>query len=895
MDKESWSRIQQDALSTAEPAPARFLPAFVWRASRDGLIQYANPWAVRYLGVRSETVIGQHWKAFVDPADVDSVIDAVRHSRDAPLLRNVDVRLRREDGAFRWHTLHLQASRDAQGNIADTVGVAIDVHECKHAWALYEASEQRLRAAFQAARMGAWEWDVDTHDVHITSELAKMYALPETTELVTIEELTRRVAPDDRARYERKLAEFLCCRAPFELDFRLEKHLAPFRWLRMRGHPDYNADNRLVRVYGVTFDISGQRLQQEQLSLSERRYRALVESTGAMVWCAGPDGALRPAGGPWAEFVGSDDSCVIGWGWVDLVHPDEREAIRAGWQAALRGKRAQSLTFRFRRKDGAYRIMRVDAAPLCDSHGRLQEWFGTMTDITAGEEAKAAIEARNLRLAVATQAAKLRIVTLDLSDWTFSMEDGGDRHRVEHVPYLAALARVHEDDRASLDGLIRRVAAGEQARANFEFRVAHAEREQWFEGSALLQRGDHEQPVRIIGSVIDMTERKRMELTLREASQRKDEFLAMLAHELRNPLAPLRTTIALMQRNTPLSERESQLLGLMQRQADHMTRIVDDLLEVSRITQGRIVLKREPILVCTAVYHAVEAVAPLIEARSQHIHVEVPDATSWISGDVTRMSQILVNILNNASKYTPADGRISITAHTADERVCITIADTGSGIAHDLLPKIFDLFSQGERTLDRSEGGLGIGLSLVKKLVEMHNGHISVCSPGPGLGTTVTVDLPRLHHHERHSGAALSTIATQAKPAVRRILIVDDNRDAADSLGMLCESENHKTCVTYSAAEALDAAKNFQPDVALLDIGLPVMDGYELAGRLRAACSTPLLLIAITGYGQAEDRLRAQAAGFDLHFVKPVKVESLLESLSVQVTGRESATGTSSA
>jgi CheY-like chemotaxis protein len=320
----------------------------------------------------------------------------------------------------------------------------------------------------------------------------------------------------------------------------------------------------------------------------------------------------------------------------------------------------------------------------------------------------------------------------------------------------------------------------------------------------------------------------------------------------------------------------------MQRQVEHMTHIVDDLLEVSRITQGRIALKREPILVCTAVYHAVEAVAGMAQARAQHMYVEVPDATNWVFGDVTRVSQILVNILNNAIKYTPEGGSISVTAHADEAWVSIVIGDTGSGISPDLLPKIFDLFSQGERTLDRSEGGLGIGLSLVKKLVEMHDGRIAIQSPGPGLGTTVVVDLPRLHHQERHSGATLSALDAQPEAAVRRILIVDDNRDAADSLAMLCETENHVTRVAYSPAEALEAAQEFKPDVALLDIGLPGMDGYELAKRLRKKGETTPLLIAITGYGQAEDRMRAQAAGFDLHFVKPVNVESLLKALSAR-------------
>ncbi|MGA7782095.1 MAG: PAS domain S-box protein [Paraburkholderia sp.] len=884
MAKDPESTVEEAAGGEADPAPAKFLPAFVWRASRDGSILYANPWACRYLGGPPEQVIGRHWRTFVHEEDIDAVLDAVRQIKDGPLLRNVDVRLVRADGAFRWHTLHLQATRDEHGNISDTVGVAIDIHESRHTRALYEASERRLRAAFQAARMGGWEWNMKTRMVHMTAELAKMYALPEGIECATIEELSNRVAPGDRDAYHRKLDELLRHRAPFELDYRLGEGQAACRWLRMRGHSEYDPEGRLVRVYGVTFDISEQHRKEEQLSVSERRYRALVESTGAMVWSADTDGRIRVAGGSWKEFAGADAARLDGWGWLDLVHPDDREFTRRSWQDARLEKTAQSLTFRLRRQDGVYRYMQANAAPLSDERGNLQEWFGTMTDVTARREAQAATEARRLRLRAATQAAKLRIVTLDLSDWSLSMENGGDCHHVARMPYQSALSRVHADDRASLDRYVRRLLDGEAPHANFEFRIQHARREQWVGGSALLQRGFGGEPLRIIGSIVDITGRKRLELMLRESSRRKDEFLAMLAHELRNPLAPLRTAIALMQKAAlPLEHEEPDLLGLMQRQAEHMTRIVDDLLEVSRITQGRIALKYEPILVCTAVYHAVESVAPLVEARAQQIHVEVPDATSWICADSTRMSQILVNILNNASKYTPEGGSIKITAHVDAEWISIVITDTGSGVSPELLPHIFDLFSQGERTLDRSEGGLGIGLSLVKKLVEMHDGRISVRSPGPGQGTSVTVDLPRLHHHERHSGAALSALDAPQEASVRRILIVDDNRDAADSLAMLCETENHVTCVAYSSAQALEVVRDFKPNVALLDIGLPGMDGYELAGVLRAQCDTPLLLIAITGYGQAEDRMRAQAAGFDLHFVKPVRVESLLKALSVRV------------
>jgi PAS domain S-box-containing protein len=860
--------------------PAHFLPSFVWRADRAGSILYANPWASRYLGIPALELVGRHWKDFVHNDDINPVLGALRQMRDGTLLRNVDVRLLRADGAHRWHTLHLQAQRDDAGRIGDTVGVATDIHECRHAWAMYEASERRLQSAFQGARMGAWEWDMKNRVVRMTAQLAELYSFPPGTDAIPLSELWDRISPEYRAPFEQKLDEALRQGSPFEFDFVVDGAAASPRWLRMRGHAEFDSQGVLARVHGVTFDISRQRAAEQRLSLSERRYRALVESTGALVWSADANGAIHPACGEWEKFTGVEPERLPLGGWMDFVHPDDRDVTRNAWLDVLRNGTAGTLTFRMRRHDGVYRIVEAHAAPLHDANGELQEWFGTTTDVTAQHEAQASIEARTLRLTVAVQAAKIHIVSLDLSSWTLSFEVGDEPLAGEILTYEAALARVHPDDSATLDRYVQILARGSDPGAHFEFRVQASAGEQWMEGSALLQRNTDGKPLRIIASVVDITERKQMELQLREAGHRKDEFLAMLAHELRNPLAPLRTAIAVLEKQSGLSARTEGLIDLMRRQVEHMTRIVDDLLEVSRITQGRIALQLEPILVGTAVYHAVEAIAGMVEARKQHIHVDVNDATTWVSGDVTRMAQILVNILNNASKYTPEHGNISVSVQAEADWVSIVIDDTGAGISADLLPKVFELFSQGERTLDRANGGLGIGLSLVKKLVEMHEGTITVQSRGPGLGTTVTVRLPRLKHHERHSALALSEPATREAYTALRILIVDDNCDAADSLAMLCESEGHVPRVAYSSTQALDAALPFRPDVALLDIGLPDIDGYELARRLRHVTDSAPVLIAVTGYGQAEDRLRAQSAGFDYHFIKPVNIESLLKLLS---------------
>ena len=869
--------------------PAHFLPSFVWHAAPNGRIEYVNPWTCSYLGLTAQALRGMHWKAFVHPDDMAPVIDAWGLMLEGASLQDVDVRIRRTDGFYRWHTLHLQTVRDEAGQIVQAVGVAVDIHQCRHAWEMYEASERRLQAAFDGARLGAWEWNTETGTVRMTSQLVQIYEFPAATEAATPDELWRRIPPDYQPRFQAELAKSLNDPRPFQIDYPIVTALGARRWLRMRGETEYTDDGALRRVYGVTFDISAQRESDERLSMSERRYRALVEATPALVWSADARGDVLLQESQWQRFTGRPPESHAGLGWLESVHPDDREEARQQWTRSVKMQTLHDFTFRMQRHDGVYRMVRAYAAPLYDEDNRLHEWFGTTTDVTEQYEAKAAIEERNLRLSVAMDAANMTIVSLNLETWSLSWEGGlGSTNLCQDrtLSYKAALNYVHAEDRTGLDAFLTHLSSGQETDFQLEFRLLLEGGERWMHGSALLHRTPQGNPLRIIVSLIDITDRKRMELMLRETDRRKDEFLAMLAHELRNPLAPLRTAIALMQKTGLRDEKDQDLVGLMQRQVQHMTRIVDDLLEVSRITQGHITLKREAIFVGSAVYGAVEAVADMVENRQQRLEVSVPTGMTWVYGDATRLSQVLVNILNNASKYTPEGGRIAASVRADDDLVTITIEDSGMGISADLLPNVFELFSQGERTLDRSNGGLGIGLSLVKKLVEMHDGKISVQSPGPGMGTTVTVRLPRLHQHERlppHSTlttTAMNAPSTGLEQAGLRVLIVDDNRDAADSLALLCESEAHTTQVAYTSHDAISLATNFLPDVALLDIGLPDIDGYELAARLRHKGEKLPVLIAITGYGQAEDRLRAQVAGFDYHFVKPVSLEELLSLLS---------------
>jgi signal transduction histidine kinase/ActR/RegA family two-component response regulator len=369
----------------------------------------------------------------------------------------------------------------------------------------------------------------------------------------------------------------------------------------------------------------------------------------------------------------------------------------------------------------------------------------------------------------------------------------------------------------------------------------------------------------------DTSERFRAENALREADRRKDEFLAMLAHELRNPLAPIRNAAQILSRKFSDDSSAQPPIEMVQRQVTHLTRLVDDLLDVSRISQGRIELRREDVALSQALDQALETVAPMAREKQQQITLASSFESLWVNADRARLVQMLVNVMTNAVKYTHVGGHIRIEVRQEPQWVTVGVTDDGAGIAPDVLPRVFDLFVQADRTLDRAQGGLGIGLSVVRKLVEMHGGEVSARSAGLGQGATFELRLPR--------GAA-PTLETRESAGMRfvkhRVLVVDDNADAAESLAQLLDLEGHATQVAYTARRALEQFDSFQPDVVLLDIGLPEMDGYEVAHRLRQrAESNDVILVALTGYGQREDRDRAIAAGFDEHLVKPVGFDEL--------------------
>ena len=516
---------------------------------------------------------------------------------------------------------------------------------------------------------------------------------------------------------------------------------------------------------------------------------------------------------------------------------------------------------------------------LKDADGAPIGYLSVIRDVTDRERIEAALRESRAHL-------RFMLDSAGVGDWDLDLSTFEVRHSLRHdqcfgysepVPEWNPgifFAHVHPEDREIVKA---RFKAALEARSdwNFECRVIWPDGSiHWIEVHGAIYRSG-EEPARMLGTIVDATGRKSVEEALRSADRSKDEFLATLAHELRNPLAPIRNALEIMRLT-----REPQTLDsarhIIERQLRQMIHLVDDLLDISRITQGKIELRPDRVDMLTVLQNAVETSRPLIEARRQELTLRLPPAESLtVRADSTRLVQVIANLLNNAAKYTPEGGRIVLGAWRDAGHAVVTVEDSGLGIPAAMLPRVFDMFAQVDRSLERSQGGLGIGLALVKKLVEMHGGSVQAESEGENRGSRFTIRVPTI---AGSSGSAHARQRpTDALPHLgTRVLIVDDNVDSASSLATMFELLGCRTAMAHDGLAAVREAETFAPDLAVLDIGLPGISGHEAARRIRQLpAGRTMLLVAVSGWGQDADRVRSIEAGFDHHLVKPVDIEAL--------------------
>ncbi len=527
------------------------------------------------------------------------------------------------------------------------------------------------------------------------------------------------------------------------------------------------------------------------------------------------------------------------------------------------------------------------AAPIRGTDGKILGVVLVFRDIRERNVAEAALTASERQLRMITDIAPVYLARVDTQlrylfvNKAYAERFGLDRDAVigKRIPEV-----VGEQAFATFEPYVERAFAGEAV--EFEIDIPYRQiGMHHMHVSYMPERNAHDEVCGLVAVITDITSRKRAEEQLKQADRRKDEFLAMLSHELRSPLAPIRTAVEIMGRSGPFEPNVEKARAIIQRQVEHLTRLVDDLLDVSRITHSKITVRIATVELAPVVMHALDTARPLIDARTQTLLVNLPPGPLYVKADSVRLAQIFANVLANAAKYTQEGGRIELSVEGDQDTVKIRVRDNGIGISAELLPQVFDLFTQAERSADRAQGGLGIGLTLARRLLELQGGTIRAFSAGLGTGSEFVIELP--------AGVAAECIAseqTAGKSAVsrrrRKILVVDDNVDSAESLTFLLKSNGDELRIAHDGPSALTAARSFLPDIILLDIGLPSLSGYEVAGQLRTYPETQhAVLIALTGYGQPEDRRKAMEAGFDHHLVKPVdleKLEKLIDSVEPQ-------------
>jgi PAS domain S-box-containing protein len=635
-------------------------------------------------------------------------------------------------------------------------------------------------------------------------------------------------------------------------------------------------------VVSTSTDVTDRKRAEAALRVTERRNLALIEHAPVGVCHVAMNGYFQYANKAFCDMVGYSADEILGLRWQDITHRDDvEEDERLGSQVLLGNTQHYTMEKRYVRKDGSDIWVRMFGNFVRDDDGTPLHGLAIAIDIDEHKKAGKALHDSQDRLLVAKRAAGLGIHDWNIKTgaitWDERVYELWGLEPDEVVTYDVFAKGIHPDDMAHTQKAVdKALDPNGDGQYLTTYRVINRRDgvTRWVEATGRMFF-DQGAPVRLVGTAQDVTAQRELQDALRDSDRRKDEFLAMLAHELRNPVAPIRNAAEVLARLLKHDDQSRSLVAMIQRQSGHLSRILDDLLDVARITQGHIDLRREIMSVQACIELALEAVQPQVQAKGHRVTITRAPQPLYVNADKVRIEQCITNLLSNAAKYTDPSGEIRVCSYTEAGEVVIEVSDSGVGIAPAFVPRVFDLFAQSERSLDRSQGGLGIGLSICKQLVEMHGGSVGCSSEGLGHGSTFTLRLPRF------ADAIDSPKQSEGATATRqRVLIVDDNSDAADSLALFLELEDHQTMAVYTAETALLQAELFAPHVVLLDIGLPRMDGYEVARRLRAK-STSLRLIALTGYGQDEDKQRTAAAGFDAHLTKPVDMTALKNSLVV--------------
>jgi PAS domain S-box-containing protein len=625
-------------------------------------------------------------------------------------------------------------------------------------------------------------------------------------------------------------------------------------------------------------EVSERRSAEAAAMDRERELKLVSDNAPVLIAHCTGDQVYRFVNIGYAALFGLHPREVVGRRLADVVGDEMFSVIEPNIAAVLTGRRVE-FEVPLQTPEGEARLLRSAYAPEFDDKGKVVGFVAAISDVTERQRADERLREAEERFRRAADANASMVYEIDMRPGGRAVVHGFQRltglDPVSH-PMTSEWwrSRIHPDDlprhNREVDALLN-----DGTNYRLHYRLLHGSGG-WIHveevGQVVRGPGDG---VRFVGAVVDVTQRARAEEALREADRRKDEFLAILAHELRNPLAPIRNAAQVLHHVTPADSVVATARDVIDRQVDQMVRLIDDLLDISRITADKLELRRERVELREVLHHALATAQPLIEASEHELSLSLPDEPLLLDADPVRLAQILDNLLTNACKYTDRKGRICVGAARAGDCIEIRVKDNGIGIPPEHLPRLFQKFSQVQSALERSQGGLGIGLALVEGLVRMHGGSVRAQSDGPGKGTEFIVRLPALIENAV-ADEEPTAIPSAARRVSRRILVVDDNVDSASTLATLLELSGNQVDVAHDGLEALEAANRIKPDVVLLDLGMPRLNGYDACRRIRQEpWSTNTVVIALTGWGQEEDRRKTGEAGFNAHVVKPVTLPML--------------------
>ncbi|MBK4738773.1 PAS domain-containing hybrid sensor histidine kinase/response regulator [Noviherbaspirillum pedocola] len=864
-----------------------------------GNIVHMNTPGLRALEVDSAgSVLGSQWSRLWPEASRSAVLAALREAATGTIAC-FRAACPTAKGTAKWWDVKVHPVKAADGSVDHFLVVSRDITDLQQAHTELQAEKEIMRLATQAAGLGLWRYTPHLAQFDFQNNLAlDIFGLaPSCTTLTAQQTLHEHIHPEDQERLQAALHAACAESGQMRFQGRIRLPDSTVRWMEMFGRVHRPADDSPLYLLGTVADVTDRKTVEENLHNAQVRLAATLDAGEVATWTwdiqanhlSGDRNIAYLFSLP--EEVAANTPIET---FLKAIHPDDIERVSARIQQAISDRAFYQETYRVLARDGKYHWVTARGRVEYDEMGVPLQLPGVVLDVTLQKEAEEKLHASEERYRALFESIDEGFCIIEIlydadgqpADYRFKESNSAFliQGGYEATPEKTVLEIFPDLERRWIHLYAEVARTGRPVRTQDQVTALN----RWFDIHAVRVGGTGSSLVAVLFS--DITERRqnendlrRLAFSLAETDQRKTEFLATLAHELRNPLAPIRNGLQLLRLAGNDQETVARVREMMERQVTQMVHLVNDLLDIARISSGKVELKKTDVDLKNIVATAIEASLPAIQFRHHDLNVVVPEEPFPLSADPTRIAQVIGNLLSNAAKYTPEGGRIELTLHREGDGAVLQVTDNGIGIPAEAQSTVFDMFAQVKANMNYAHGGLGIGLALVQSLVYMHGGRVAVSSAGSGQGSTFTIRLPlnKTVESTRHVGSESQPETAAPFNTRLRVLIVDDNEDGATSLGALIELGGHEVRLAHTGQQGMEMVEEFRPDIVFLDIGLPDMDGYAVVGKIRQLpYGKKLPVAALTGWGAKVDRIKTTEAGFDHHLVKPAPLPMIEKLLS---------------